>query len=245
MAGDLLIPSSSRSGPTSASSTRSHIGECPSRVRGSGCCIPTESWRSKSRRNSSLRCCARRTGSRPTAAKSASESAREPGVADQHAVRVCHQAQGAAAEAAQQCLAVAFARRRLLADEVPEHRGVVVVADQHLGVEFIEPLQAHPRLPASVEQVAGEHQVIDARAKPRTSHSVLEELGERVHVRDDQREGCRRPQSAFPRCLLMRPWSPCARDMCSRDGGTGRGGDVVRCRWRLPRPSAQRAVKRT
>ncbi len=80
---------------------------------------------------------------------------------------------------------------------------MVVVADQHLGAEFVEPLQARPRLPAAVEQVAGEHQVIDPRAKPRTSQGVLEELGEGVHVRDDQRERCRRLRSVFPRCLLI------------------------------------------
>ena len=79
---------------------------------------------------------------------------------------------------------------------------MVVVADQHLGVELDEPLQARARSRASVEQVAGEHQAIDPRAKARTAQGVLEELGEGVHVGDDQREQCRRLPNVFPHRLL-------------------------------------------
>jgi len=93
-------------------------------------------------------------------------------------------------------LAKGLARLLLLADPVAERDRLVVVSDQRLGAELVEPLEAFARETAAVQEVTGEDQPVAPLAESRAAQRVLEQLRVAVHVRHDQRERSRRSLSA-------------------------------------------------
>src|SRR5450759_5282809 len=124
------------------------------------------------------------------------EDTRQAGLADQHAVDARQQVEPTRPQALEQRLAKGLARLLLLADPVAERDRLVVVADQRLGAELVEPPQALAREAAAVQEVTGEDQPVAPLAESRAAQRVLEQLRVAVHVRHDQRERGRRPPSA-------------------------------------------------